>query len=90
MNNYYPTPTLRIHLLGLRKKTLGCRYLRTLYKITPHSANQIAQIRSCERSRIHVLTWVGRVSDSGKIAFIKKCKNLDNIAVYLITSLKSK
>ena len=35
-------------------------------------------------------TWVGRVSDPGTNNFHKKCKNLDNIAVYLITSLKSK
>ena len=36
-------------------------------------------------------TWVGRVFDSGKIVFIyKNYNNLDNIVVYLITSLKSK
>ena len=35
-------------------------------------------------------TWVGRVSDPGKNGFHKKHKNLDNIAVYLIASLKSK
>ena len=35
-------------------------------------------------------TWVGRVSDPGKKGFRKKCKNLDNIAVPLIGSLKSK
>ena len=35
-------------------------------------------------------TWVGQVSDPGKNDFHKKCKNLDNIAVYLIESLKSK
>ena len=35
-------------------------------------------------------TWVGRVSDPGKSGFHKMCKNLDNIAVYLIASLKSK
>ena len=35
-------------------------------------------------------TWVGRVSDPGKNGFHKKYKNLDNIAVYLIPSLKSK
>ena len=35
-------------------------------------------------------TWVGRVSDLGKNGFHKKCKNLDDIAVYLIASLKSK
>ena len=35
-------------------------------------------------------TWVGRVSDPGKNSFCKKGKNLDNIAVHLITSLKSK
>ena len=35
-------------------------------------------------------TWVGRVSDPGKNGFHKKYKNLDNIAVYLIASLKSK
>ena len=35
-------------------------------------------------------TWVGRVSDPGKNGSHKKCKNLDNIAVYLIASLKSK
>ena len=36
------------------------------------------------------LTWVGQVFDPGRKGFHKKCKNLDNIAVYLITSLKSK
>ena len=36
------------------------------------------------------LTWVGRVSDLGKNGFHKKFKNLENIAVYLIASLKSK
>ena len=36
------------------------------------------------------VTWVGRVSDLGKNGFHKKYKNLDNIAVYLIASLKSK
>ena len=36
-------------------------------------------------------SWVGRVFDSVKIVFIyKKYNNLDNIVVYLITSLKSK
>ena len=35
-------------------------------------------------------TWVGRVSDPGKNGFHKKYKNLDNIAVYLIASLRSK
>ena len=35
-------------------------------------------------------TWVGRVSDLGKNGFHKKCKILDNIALYLIASLKSK
>ena len=35
-------------------------------------------------------TWVGRVSDPGKNGFHKKYKNVDNIAVYLIASLKSK
>ena len=35
-------------------------------------------------------TMVGRVSDPGKIGFHKNYKNLDNIAVYLIASLKSK
>ena len=35
-------------------------------------------------------TWVGRVSDRGKMGLHKKYKNLDNIAVYLIASLKSK
>ena len=33
-------------------------------------------------------TWVGRVSDPGKNGFHKKYKNLDNIVVYLIASLK--
>ena len=27
-------------------------------------------------------TWVGQVSDPGKNSFHKKCKNLDDIAVY--------
>ena len=35
-------------------------------------------------------TWVGRVSDPEKNGFHKKCKQLDNIVVYLITSFKSK
>ena len=35
-------------------------------------------------------TWVARVSDPGKKGFHKKYKNLDNIAVCLIASLKSK
>ena len=35
-------------------------------------------------------TSVGWVSDPGKNSFHKKCKHLDNIAVYLTTSLKSK
>ena len=35
-------------------------------------------------------TWVGRVSDPGKNGFHKMYKNFDNIAVYLIASLKSK
>ena len=35
-------------------------------------------------------TWVGRVSDPGKNYFHKKYKNLDNIAVNFITSLKPK
>ena len=35
-------------------------------------------------------TWMGRVSDPGKSGFHKKCKSLDNIAVYLTASLKSK
>ena len=35
-------------------------------------------------------TWVGRVSDLGKNGFHKKVQNLDNIAEYLIASLKSK
>ena len=35
-------------------------------------------------------TRVGWVSDPGKKSFHKKCKILDNISVYLITSLKSK
>ena len=33
-------------------------------------------------------TWVGRVSDLGKNGFHKKCKNLDDIAVYLIAHLE--
>ena len=28
-------------------------------------------------------TWVGRVSDPGKYSFHKKCKNLDNITIWL-------
>ena len=35
-------------------------------------------------------TWVGRVSDPGKNGSHKKYKNLDDIAVYLLASLKSK
>ena len=35
-------------------------------------------------------TWMGRVSDPGKNGFHKKYKDSDNIAVYLIASLKSK
>ena len=50
------------------------------------SANQIAQIGSYDRSRIHVPDLGG----TGKNGFRKKYKNLDNIAVYLIASLKSK
>ena len=34
-------------------------------------------------------TWVGQVSDPEN-GFHKKCKNLDNVAVHLIASLKSK
>ena len=54
------------------------------------SANQIAKIGSCDRSRIHVpnLGWTG--VHSGKKQFSQKVLNLDNIAVYLITYLKSK
>ena len=33
-------------------------------------------------------TLVGRVSDLGKNGFHKKCKNLDNIAVYLTAHLE--
>ena len=54
------------------------------------SANQIAQIGSCDRSRIHVPDLVGTGVWPGKNGFHKKYKNLDNIAVYLIASLKSK
>ena len=54
------------------------------------SANQIAQIGSCDRSRIHVPD-LGRTGVwPGKNGFHKKDKNLDNIAVYLIASLKCK
>ena len=35
-------------------------------------------------------TWVGQVSDPGKNGSHKKYKNLGNIAVYLLVSLKSK
>ena len=35
-------------------------------------------------------TWVGQVSDPWKNGFHKKYKKFDNIAVYLIASLKSK
>ena len=35
-------------------------------------------------------TWVGRVSDLGKNGFHNKCKNLDNIAVYLTAHLEWK
>ena len=54
------------------------------------SANQIAQIGSCDRSRIHVPDLGGTGVWPGKNGFHKKYKNLDNIAVYLIASLKSK
>ena len=48
------------------------------------------KIGSCDRSRIHVLDLGGTDVWPGKNGFHKKCKNLDNIAVYLIASLKSK
>ena len=35
-------------------------------------------------------TWVGRVSDLGKNGFHKKCKNLDDIAVYIWLHIKNK
>ena len=54
------------------------------------SANQITQIGSCDRSRIHVPDLRGTDVWPGKKRFYKKCKNLENIALYLITSLKSK
>ena len=54
------------------------------------SANQITQIGSCNRSRIHVPDLGGMGVWPGKIRFHTKCKNLVNINVYLITSLKSK
>ena len=54
------------------------------------SANQIAQIGSRDRSRIHVPDLGGMGVWHGKSGFHKKYKNLDNIAVYLIASLKPK
>ena len=54
------------------------------------SANQIAQIGSCDRSRIHVPDLGGTGVWPGKNCFHKKRKSFDNIAVHLITSLKSK
>ena len=54
------------------------------------SANQIAQIGSCDRSRIHVPDLGGTGVWPGKNGFHNQYKNLDNIAVYLIASLKSK
>ena len=54
------------------------------------SANQITQIGSCDRSRIHVPDLGGTGVWPGKNGFHRKCKNLDNIAVHLIASLKSK
>ena len=35
-------------------------------------------------------TWVGRMSDLGKKGFHKKCKNLDDIAVYIWLHIKNK
>ena len=54
------------------------------------SANQIAQIWSCDRSRIHVFDLGGTGVWPGKESFHEKCKNLDDTAVHFITSLKSK
>ena len=54
------------------------------------SANQIAQIGSCDRSRIYVSDLGGTGVWPGKNGFHKKYKNFDDIAVYLIASLKSK
>ena len=54
------------------------------------TANQIAQIGSCDRSRIHVPDLGGTGVWPGKNSFHQNCKHFDNIAVYLIISLKSK
>ena len=52
------------------------------------SANQIAQIGSCDRSGMHVPDLGGTGVWPGKNGFHKKCKNLDNIAVYLTAHLE--
>ena len=61
-----------------------------LMKFPDLRANQIAQIGLCDRSRIHVPDLGGAGVWPGRNSFHKKCENFDNIAVYLITSLKSK
>ena len=68
---------------------VSCGALYSIMMKFPKSANQIAQIGSCDRSRIHVPDPSGTGVWPGKNGFHKKCKNLDNIAVYLIASLKS-
>ena len=54
------------------------------------SANQIVQIGSRDRSRIHVPDQGGTAVWPGKNGFHKKYKILDNIAVYLIAKVKVK
>ena len=79
------------------RETLLTRHNHGLFRILSWcwwnfltSANQIAQIGSCDRSRIHVPDLGGMGVWPRKNGFHKTYKNLDNIAVYLIASLKSK
>ena len=58
--------------------TLGTRSNIVLMKI----ADQIAQIGSCDKSRIHVSDRGGTGVWPGKNSFHKKWINLDNNAVY--------
>ena len=78
-------------IISLPKKSVKSLYSIMMLMKFLASANQIAQIGSCYRSRIHVPDLGGTGVWPGKNGFHKKCKNLDNIAVlYLIASLKSK
>ena len=55
------------------------------------SANQVVQIGSCDKSKIHVPDLVGTGVWPDKNNFYKKkCKKIDDFAVYLIPFLKSK